>query len=139
MADVKKFLDIEGLKFLWSKINMQDYPNNETLITVINAIDETKADKEIVNAHIANTEVHLSAGERELWNSKQDKIIGNPGDIVMIDQNSNAVGMTPEALTLTDVITGQKYSIQIQNGEIITFINTSLLGKGITHNFVLGE
>lgn len=139
MADVKKFLDIEGLKFLWSKINMQDYPNNETLIAIINAIDETKADKEIVNTHIIDTEVHLSAEERGLWNSKQDKIIGNPGDIVMIDQNSNAVGMTPEALTLIDVITGQKYSIQIQNGEIITFMNTSLLGKGITHNFVLGE
>ena len=45
MADQKKFLDYEGVKHLWSKINMQDYPNNETLMAVINAIDETKADK----------------------------------------------------------------------------------------------
>lgn len=45
MADVKKFLDAEGVKHLWSKVNMQDYPNNETLMAVINAIDETKADK----------------------------------------------------------------------------------------------
>jgi hypothetical protein len=27
---------------------MNDYPNNETLMAVINAIDETKADKETV-------------------------------------------------------------------------------------------
>lgn len=46
MADVKKFLDAEGVKHLWSKVNMQDYPNNETLMAVINAIDETKANKE---------------------------------------------------------------------------------------------
>ena len=46
MADIKKFLDAEGVKYLWSKVNMQDYPNNETLMAVINAIDETKADKE---------------------------------------------------------------------------------------------
>lgn len=45
MADYKKFLDQEGVQHLWSKINMQDYPNNETLIAVINAIDDTKMDK----------------------------------------------------------------------------------------------
>lgn len=46
MSEIKKFLDFEGLKFLWSKISMEDYPNNETLATVINAIDQTKANKE---------------------------------------------------------------------------------------------
>lgn len=45
MADQKKFLDYEGVKYLWSKINMQDYPNNKTLMSVIEAIDETKANK----------------------------------------------------------------------------------------------
>lgn len=48
MVDIKKFLDQEGLKQLWAKINMQDYPNNDTLMAVINAIDETKADREEV-------------------------------------------------------------------------------------------
>ena len=48
MAEVQKFLDQKGVEHLWSKINMQDYPNNETLISVIEAIDETKADKENV-------------------------------------------------------------------------------------------
>lgn len=43
-TQTKKFLDYEGVKYLWSKINMKDYPNNETLMAVINAIDETKMD-----------------------------------------------------------------------------------------------
>ena len=45
MADEKKFLDQSGVEFLWSKISMDDYPNNDMLIAVLNAIDETKADK----------------------------------------------------------------------------------------------
>ena len=44
--DTKKYLDKEGVKYLWSKISMEDYPNNETLIAILNAIAETKADKE---------------------------------------------------------------------------------------------
>lgn len=42
------YLDAAGLTFLWSKISMEDYPNNETLIAILNAIDETKADKDKV-------------------------------------------------------------------------------------------
>lgn len=45
MNETLKVLDPKGVEYLWSKISMQDYPNNETLISVINAIDETKADK----------------------------------------------------------------------------------------------
>lgn len=51
---MNKFLDAEGLQYLWSKISMEDYPNNETLMAVINAIDETKADKDYVD-QIFNT------------------------------------------------------------------------------------
>lgn len=42
---MQKFLDNKGLQYLWSKIALEDYPNNETLIAILNAIDETKADK----------------------------------------------------------------------------------------------
>jgi hypothetical protein len=52
MAGQKKFLDYEGVKYLWSKINMQDYPNNEILMDVIEAIDETKADKDYVKQNL---------------------------------------------------------------------------------------
>ena len=44
--EVKKFLDQKGVELLWSKLNMEDYPNNDTLIAVINAIDKNKADKD---------------------------------------------------------------------------------------------
>ena len=57
--DVKKFLDYEGVKHLWSKISMEDYPNNQTLMSVIEAIDETKADKN-----------ELFSGS---WNDLEDK------------------------------------------------------------------
>ena len=41
----KKFLDKTGVKILWKELSLQDYPKNETLMAVIEAIDETKADK----------------------------------------------------------------------------------------------
>lgn len=43
--ETKKFLDEQGVAFLYKKLSLQDYPNNDTLITVINAIDEGKMDK----------------------------------------------------------------------------------------------
>lgn len=46
MAEEKKFLDLEGVKVLWNQVNLNDYPNNEVLIAVLNAIDTTKLDKE---------------------------------------------------------------------------------------------
>lgn len=39
------FLDSDGVKYLWSQLSLQDYPNNETLVSVINAIDEIKVNK----------------------------------------------------------------------------------------------
>ena len=53
MAEMKKYLDQQGVAHLWSKLSMEDYPNNETLMAVINAIDETKADKSDINASIS--------------------------------------------------------------------------------------
>lgn len=54
MADLKKFLDQDGVAYLWSKISMEDYPNNSTLMAVIDAIDETKANKDYID-EIFNT------------------------------------------------------------------------------------
>lgn len=59
MADEKKFLDQAGVQYLWSQLSMEDYPNNETLIAVLNAIDQTKADKD-----------ELFSGS---WNDLEDK------------------------------------------------------------------
>lgn len=49
---MKKFLDIEGLKHLWKQLSLKDYPNNEMLVTVINAIDEEKANKTDLNDYL---------------------------------------------------------------------------------------
>ena len=62
------FLDYEGVKHLWSKVSMKDYPNNETLAAVINAIDETKADKS-----------ELFSGS---WNDLSDKPFFDNEDII---------------------------------------------------------
>lgn len=45
MADTKKFLDADGVKVLYDLLSLQDYPNNDVLMAVINAIDATKLDK----------------------------------------------------------------------------------------------
>jgi hypothetical protein len=52
----KKYLDIEGLQYLWSRINMQDYPNNKTLIAVINAIDDSKADRQELDNYLLKSD-----------------------------------------------------------------------------------
>lgn len=45
MAD-NKFLDAAGVKVLYDLLSLQDYPNNDVLMAVINAIDETKMNKD---------------------------------------------------------------------------------------------
>lgn len=40
---------MNGVSYLYHKLSLEDYPNNATLTSVINAIDETKADKIIEN------------------------------------------------------------------------------------------
>ena len=45
MSDVIKVLDADGVKVLFDLLSLQDYPNNDVLMAVINAIDATKLDK----------------------------------------------------------------------------------------------
>ena len=63
--DNKKYLDQEGVKFLWSKISMEDYPNNETLVAILNAIDETKANKEEIPTKVGQLENDLKFTTQE--------------------------------------------------------------------------
>lgn len=117
-----KFLNAEGIKYLWSKISMEDYPNNETLMAVINAIDETKADKEdIVSAdwnasegkpgHVLNRThyeeivsvenvVIAEKEETTSYNSSQDKNISGFSDL------------TNEILLSEQFIPGDTYIVQ---------------------------
>lgn len=66
MANDTKYLDRAGVQYLWSKISMEDYPNNEMLIAVLNAIDATK----------------------------QDKITGTTGQFIVIGENGNPIAKT---------------------------------------------
>ena len=52
----QKFLDKEGIKYLWSQISLDDYPNNETLMAILNAIDATKADKKDLQNYLTKEE-----------------------------------------------------------------------------------
>ena len=45
MAEPIKVLDAEGVKVLFDLLSLQDYPNNDVLMAVINAIDNTKLNK----------------------------------------------------------------------------------------------
>ena len=85
MADEKKFLDQAGVQYLWSQLSMEDYPNNETLIAVLNAIDQTKADKEEVDKQIAvmNDRV-VATDDGELTNVLPDMFGGHTPDEYML-------------------------------------------------------
>lgn len=56
-----KVLNEQGLQYLWKKLSLEDYPNNEVLMAVLNAIDETKADKSQLNNYL--TKEDYIAGE----------------------------------------------------------------------------
>ena len=45
MADAIKVLTADGVKILYDLLSLQDYPNNDVLMAVINAIDATKLDR----------------------------------------------------------------------------------------------
>ena len=65
----QKFIDRDGLKVLWNQVNLKDYPNNETLMAVIDAIDETKADKDELFSKSWNdlTDRPFYSEETEKW------------------------------------------------------------------------
>ena len=86
MAETKKYLDQEGVAHLWSKINMQDYPNNELLIGVIEAIDETKADAVHSHDDLYYTESEVDAKIDAL----SGQIYGNSSGDVVVAQAEEA-------------------------------------------------
>lgn len=63
MADLK-FLDASGVKVLFDLLSLQDYPNNDVLMAVIDAIDTTKMDKSAIFVGTkAEYNVAYAAGE----------------------------------------------------------------------------
>ena len=61
---MSKYLDEKGVQYLWSKISLGDYPNNETLVAIINAIDESKANRTDLNDYLLKKDyIQNSLGE----------------------------------------------------------------------------
>ena len=119
MSDIKKFLDYEGVQHLWSKINMNDYPNNETLMAVINAIDETKADKEYVDERVAS-------------------LVDSAPDILnTLNELATAIGNDPNfATTVTNQIAAKQDAITGTAGQFVV-IGTN--GKPTTKTILIAE
>ena len=138
---MQKFIDRDGLKVLWNQVNLKDYPNNETLIAVIDAIDETKADKETLKNYYLKTEADVLHTEIEDYVDNQVAALVNSapetldtlGELAAaFEENKEVVEALDASITnkqdkvsdtliLVDTITGIQHKIQIQNGQLVSF------------------
>lgn len=82
-----KFLDEKGVQYLWSKVSMEDYPNNETLIAILNAIDAAKADKDEIPLKISQ----LDNDSKFMTEQEVEALCNN--------NTSKAILYTPQNLT----------------------------------------
>ena len=83
---------------------MEDYPNNDTLITVINAIDQNKQDKITGTLNqIASFDINGNLISKDLDNSLSKE--GAPADAKAVgDAFSELVGDVPVATQISDAI-----------------------------------
>ena len=141
MSNIKKFLDKDGLQYLWKLLSFEDYPDNETLIAILNAIDETKADKTVLENYYLKTEADLLHSSLKdyidveiaaLINAAPETLdtIGelatafeeNKEVIETLDASiTNKQNKISDTLILVDTVTGLQHKIQIQNGQLVSF------------------
>lgn len=63
--------------------------------------------EDAVDTHISDTNVHLQAGERTTWNSKQDAIVQRTGTVIAFDKPATYGTITnPETGNLNQDLTG---------------------------------
>lgn len=108
----QSFLDSLGVEYLWKMLSMEDYPNNEELIAVINAIDATKQD--IPNM----TEITLF---KDKWDaSGKYQIVEIDG--ILADTNSQAIYVYPfYQQEIIDAINNNKVYASAQEDGAINF------------------
>lgn len=80
-----KYLDEKGLQHLWSKISMEDYPNNETLIAVLNAIDQTKLDKSVFEEYAGTAITSIEPKTEDIPKVFIDGVIPTTKDEVLAE------------------------------------------------------
>lgn len=129
MVDEKKFLDQNGVEYLWSQLSLEDYPNNETLIAVLNAIDTTKADKTEIptlTSQLTNdSDFIISDTLDDYYNKAEvDAFHGTLEDYVD-NQVSALVNAAPETLdTLGELATAFE-----ENKEVVEALDASITNK----------
>lgn len=109
MPEIKKFLDSEGLKFLWQKISMEDYPNNDTLVAIINAIDQNKQDKITgTEKQVAGFDINGKLISKDLdttlskeGSSPDSKAVGEAIKDLTINYNESIIGLSVEGQVIT--------------------------------------
>ena len=67
-------------------------------------------------AHLTDDIVHITSAERNRWNDTYTKA-ETDGLLEVIENKQNKI---TDALILSDIATGVKYKIQIENGQLIT-------------------
>ena len=105
-----KFLDEKGIQHLWKKLSLEDYPNNETLVAVLNAIDDTKADKSELSTLIGNTPVAEQIKEAKAYTDTAITNLINSAPETLDTINELAAALGDDANFATTVTTqiGQK-------------------------------
>ena len=131
---MKKFLDLEGLKFLWSKISMEDYPNNETLIAILNAIDTTKADKNEIptlTSELTNDSNFIdSTTLNDYYNKTEVDTFHETLEDYVDDQVAALVNSAPETL---DTL-GELAEAFQENKEVVDVLNEAIATKYSSSN-----
>lgn len=141
MANIKKFLDSDGLTILCRKF--QDYPDNEILGTVINAIDNIKVNKvegkdlstnDYTNEDKEKLNSSITFNEQTLAESQQAQARANIGagtsdfsgsyndlsDKPIEETEDDAMEMLAE-MGILDPITDEKGNVLTdENGNVLT-------------------
>lgn len=78
MENNQHFLDADGVKYLYSALSLQDYPNNDILSAILEAIDKTKVNKDdLLNSIYPIGSIYISVNinsPEELFGGKWEQI-----------------------------------------------------------------
>ena len=90
---MKKFLDQTGISVIWSKIE-NNYPTNDDLTNIVNAIDETKADTPKISTII------LSSSSWNITTLQQEVAVTG----ISADQTAQIITISPDTSCYTEYL-----------------------------------